>query len=116
MKIVQIGARGTSGSSAASRRLNNALQNRNIQSVQIEMNVFQKHRLWNYIRSLALIIKNRIIYGRAKSKNNYPFFTSEVTIDVEGKKEIFDADIIHVHWTEGFYSFQNYKWLFTNFY
>ena len=113
MKIVQIGARGTSGSSAASRRLNNALQNRNIQSVQIEMNVFQKHRLWNYIRSLALIIKNRIIYGRAKSKNNYPFFTSEVTIDVEGKKEIFDADIIHVHWTEGFYSFQNYKWLFS---
>lgn len=111
MKIVHIYPKGNSGSSAAARRLNCKLQEYGVKSFPMELDFSKRSKNYNIVKNSILILKNRLIYGRVKMKPGYPFFTSEIKWNIKEKEEIKNADIIHIHWTESFYSFENYKWI-----
>ena len=111
MKVVHVGLGGNSGSAAAIRRLNNKLIENQICTDSVEMTFDGKRNKLDTILSGLLILKNRLFYGRVRTQNGYSFFSCEVSHKIKELERIKSADIIHLHWVEGFYSLSNLKYV-----
>lgn len=111
VKVVHVGLGGNSGSAAAVRRLNDKLKENGVCSDTVEMTFDNKSNLSDTMSSGFLILKNRLFYGRVRTKKGYPFFSCEISHEIKELEKIKAADIIHLHWVEGFYSLSNLKYV-----